>query len=159
VALQVVGGPQFWPRLTRLLGRPELAQDPRFATREARRENRAAVEAIVGEWLLRFGAVEDAVEALRAARVPCAVVLTPEEVVAHPHLAAREAFPAVRHPARGSVRISNTPFKLSSGPTGPAGNAPYRPGEDSVAVLSGLLGYSEEAIERLARAGAVALPP
>lgn len=158
VALQVVGGPQFWPRLAGALGRPELADDPRFATREARRENAAELEVIVRGWVSRFATVEDAVAALRAARVPCAVVLTPEEVVAHPHLAARETFPTVPHPARGAVRIINTPFRLSNSPVGPQGEAPYRPGEHSRAVLSELLGYTPEAIERLIGAGAVAVP-
>lgn len=158
VALQVVGGPQFWPRLTRAMGRPELAEDPRFATREARRENRVAVEEIVREWLRRFREVEDALSALRDARIPCAVVLTPEEVVAHPHLADRGAFPTVGHPVRGGVRITNTPFKLSSASIGPQGDAPYRPGEHSRAVLSEFLGYADDAIDGLIRAGAVSLP-
>jgi CoA:oxalate CoA-transferase len=158
LALQTVGGPQFWLRLARLMGRPELAQDPRFATREARREHRALVEALVGAWLSRFGSVEEALEVLRAGRMPCAPVLTPEEVIAHPQLAWREAFPAVGHPARGSVRITSTPFKLSSGPVGPLGDAPYRPGEDGAAVLSGILGYAGEKIQELVRVGAVVLP-
>ncbi|MBI4590192.1 MAG: CoA transferase [Candidatus Rokubacteria bacterium] len=158
VALQVVGGPQFWPRLASVLGRPELARDPRFATRVARRENQAALEAIVREWIARFNSAAEALAALRAGRVPCAVVLTPEEVVAHPHMTERGAFPSVGHATRGSVRITNTPFTLSSGPLGPLGDAPYRPGEDSRTVLSELLGYAPEEIDRLVRAGAVAVP-
>lgn len=158
LALQVVGGPQFWPRMATVLGRPELATDLRFATREARTENRAALEAIVNQWLCRFRSAEEALAALRAARVPCAPVLTPAEVIAHPHLAARQAFPEVGHPVRGKVRVTGTPFNLSSGPVGPAGEAPYRPGEDSVRVLANLLGYTPEKIERLIRAGVVGSP-
>ncbi len=158
LALQVVGGAQFWPRLTALMGRPELDSDPRFATRDARRQNRGEVEKIVSEWISRFTTAEEALAALRAGRVPCAPILTPEEVIAHPHLAQRNAFPTVEHPARGAVRIVNTPFRLSSGPVGPRGEAPYRPGEHGRAVLSELLGYTPEAIERLIRAGAVAVP-
>jgi len=158
LALQVVGGPQFWPRLAKAMGRPELATDPRFATREARTENRAVVEALINDWLSRFKTADEAMEALRAGRIPCAPVLTPTEVAALPHLAEREAFPEVDHPFRGTVRVTNTPFKLSSGPIGPAGGAPYRSGEDSAMVLADLLGYTREQIERLVRAGAVAVP-
>lgn len=158
LALQVVGGPQFWLRLARLMDRPELATDPRFATREARTENRVAMEAIINDWLSRFETLEEAMDALRAGRVPCAPVLTPQEVVAHPHLAARGAFSDVPHPARGKVRVTNAPFRLSSGPIGPAGEAPYRPGEHSVKVLADLLGYRMEQIEDLIQAGAVFAP-
>ena len=158
LALQVVGGPQFWHRMAELLGQPELATDPRFATREARTRNRALVEAMIEEWLSRFKTVEEAMEALRAGRVPCAPVLTPTEVAALPHLSAREFFPTVPHPARGKVRVANPPFKLSSGPIGPVRGAPYRAGEDSIAVLADLLGYTSDQIEQLVRAGAV-FPP
>lgn len=158
LALQVVGGPQFWPRTAQAMGRPELATDPRFATREARAENRAALEAIVNDWLSRFKSAEEAMDALRAARVPCAPVLTPEEVVAHPHLAAREAFPEVNHPVRGKVKVTTAPIKLSSATIGPAGEAPYRAGENSVQVLRDVLGYGAEQIEQLVRARAVFTP-
>lgn len=158
LALQIVGGPQFWPRMARAMGQPELATDPRFATREARRENRAALEAIVNDWLSRFKTAEEAMDSLRAARVPCAPVLTPEEVVAHPHLAAREAFPEVNHPVRGKVKVTTAPIKLSSGPVGPAGEAPYRAGENSMEVLADVLGYRPDQIEHLVRVGAVFTP-
>lgn len=158
LALQVVGGPQFWPRLVQVMGRHELATDPRFATREARTENRALVEALVNDWLSRFKTADEAMEALRAGRIPCAPVLTPTEVAAHPHLTEREAFPEVDHPFCGKVRVTNTPFKLLSGPIGPAAAAPYRPGEDSVRILAELLGYASEQVEELIRAGAVHTP-
>jgi crotonobetainyl-CoA:carnitine CoA-transferase CaiB-like acyl-CoA transferase len=85
-------------------------------------------------------------------------VLSPAEVAAHPHLLARNAFPVANHPTRGKVRVSNPPFKFSSGEIGPAGEAPYRAGEDGVKVLRELLGYPSDRIQELVRAGAV-VPP
>ncbi len=158
LALQIVGGPQFWPRLAGLMGRAELATDPRFATREARTANRVELEVIVNQWLSRFETVEEALAELTAARVPCAPVLTPAEMAAHPHLAERAAFALVNHPTRGKVKVTTAPFKFSRAPIRPAGDAPYRAGEDSAKVLTDLLGYSPERIERLVRAGAVSLP-
>ncbi|MFQ5898071.1 MAG: CaiB/BaiF CoA transferase family protein [Candidatus Methylomirabilia bacterium] len=157
LAFQVVGGPQIWPRMAELLGRPELASDPRFATREARAENRAEVEAMIGEWLSQFRSVDEAMAALRKGRIPCAPVLTPAEAAAHPHLAERKAFVEVDHPSYGSVRITNTPFKLSGGSV-EVSAAPYRAGEDSLSVLSELLGYAPDRIEELVRAGVVSPP-
>src|SRR5205807_2262528 len=82
LAMQTVGAPQLWPRLVAALARPELAQDPRFATPLARREHWPALRAIIGEWLDRFKTVEEALDALQAARIPGAPVLTPPEVAA-----------------------------------------------------------------------------
>jgi crotonobetainyl-CoA:carnitine CoA-transferase CaiB-like acyl-CoA transferase len=158
LAAQSGGGPQIWPRLVALLGRPELAGDPRFATPQARREHWPALHALIREGLDRFESVEAAVKALTAARIPAAPVLAPDEVVAHPHLAERQAFPSVPHPARGSVRVTATPFHLDGAPVRPAGPAPYRVGEHTRAALADVLGYAPARIEELARAGAIGMP-
>ena len=141
-----------------LLERPELAADPRFATPLARRENRAALGEILGAWIRRFATVDAAIAALTAARIPCAPVLAPGEVAESPHLAAREFFPTVPHPARGAVRVTGTPFHLDGGAVGPAGPAPYRIGEHTRAVLEGLLAYPPARVEALRAAGAIATP-
>ena len=169
VATQTVGAPQLWPRLLALLGRPELAHDPRFATPVARRENWTALRAIISGWLDRFAKVDDAVATLTAARIPAVPVLSPEEVVEHPHLAARGAFPQVPHPARGSVRVTATPFQVDGRASVPAGPAPYRVGEHTRQVLRDVLGYGPARIaelegvgsgaERLVRWGGPGWPP
>jgi crotonobetainyl-CoA:carnitine CoA-transferase CaiB-like acyl-CoA transferase len=154
-AMQTVGAPQLWPRLLEAMKRPELADDPRFATPLARRQNWPALLPILQQWLDGFGTRERAMEALRAARLPTAPVLTPAEVVAHPHLEARQAFPEVPHPARGKVRVTAIPFHVDGRPSAPAGGAPYRIGEHTRHVLGGLLGYSAGRIDELARLGAI----
>ncbi len=158
LALQFTGAPELWPRLVRLMDRPELATDPRFATPTARREHWPALRAIVGAWLDRFKSVDDALAALGAARVPCAPVLTPAEVAAHPHLAERGAFPVVPHPGRGTVRVTGAPFHLDGRPVGPHEGPPYRVGEHTRAVLRDVLRYDEARIAGLVAAGALALP-
>jgi CoA:oxalate CoA-transferase len=158
IAFQTAGAPQLWPRLVALLGRPELAKDPRFETPTARRGNQAALRAVIDEWLRRFASADTALEALTAARIPCAPVLAPSEVIAHPHLAARGFFPSVPHPRRGMVRVTGTPFHVDGRPPGPAGPAPYRIGEHTRAVLEDFLGYDPARIEALRAAGAIATP-
>ena len=79
-------------------------------------------------------------------------------VSAHPHLEARGAFPTVPHPARGEVRVTAAPFQLDGRAVTPAGPAPYRVGEHTRAVLTGLLGYKDREIDDLAQAGAVQAP-
>ena len=151
VAMQTVGAPQLWSRMVAMMGRPELENDPRFATPAGRRENWAELQPIICGFLDRFKTVEEAVAALTAARVPAATVLSPAEVVAHPHLAERRAFPLIDHPGRGAVRITAVPFHVDHGPVAPRGPAPYRVGEHTRAILGDVLGYSKERIEELRR--------
>src|SRR5215475_11294252 len=47
--------PQMWPAVVGVLGRPELADDSRFKTLEARWENRAALDAIIADWTRHRG--------------------------------------------------------------------------------------------------------
>ena len=155
VAMQTVGAPQLWPRLVAMMDRPDLASDARFATPAGRRENWTALHPIICEWLDKFETVDEAVTALSAARVPAATVLSPAEVVAHPHLAERQAFPEIDHPGRGKVRITAVPFHVDSRPVKPRGGAPYRVGEHTRAVLGDVLGYSRERIEELRRLGTI----
>jgi crotonobetainyl-CoA:carnitine CoA-transferase CaiB-like acyl-CoA transferase len=158
VAMQTAGAAHLLPRLAKLMGRPEIVTDPRFSTPTARRANWPALLEIVRSWLDTFEGVEQAVAALAEARVPHAQMLSPEQVVAHPHMAARAAFPQVEHPAVGRVRVTSTPFHLDGAPIAPAGPAPYRVGEDTRAVLMELLGYSEQRVNELLHSGAIAAP-
>ena len=158
VALQTAGGADIWPRLARAMGRPELTQDPRFSTPSARRANWPAMSAAITGWLDGFPSADDALGALTAARVPCAPVLSPREVIDHPHLEARGFFPSVAHEGRGAVRVTATPFHVDGRAPGPAGPAPYRVGEHTRAVLGGLAGYPAARIEQLLAQGVAVAP-
>ena len=153
--VQSVGAPDLWARLLAAMKRPDLAQDPRFATPLARRQNWAELRPFIVAWIDTFPSAKAALEACAAARIPAAPVLTPAEVVAHPHLAEREFFPAVPHPARDGVRVTGVPFMVDGRRPMPTGPAPYRPGEHTREVLSDLLGYDSQKIEALRKAGAV----
>jgi crotonobetainyl-CoA:carnitine CoA-transferase CaiB-like acyl-CoA transferase len=155
VALQTAGAPHLWSRLVSLIGRPELASDPRFATPIARRANWADLLGVLREWLDGFESVDQAVAVLSKGRVPCVPMLSPEELIEHPHMAARAAFPQVSHPARGSVRVTAAPFHVDGWPVEPAGPAPYLVGEHTRQVLMDLLGYPEQRVRELVQAGAV----
>ncbi|MBI2199217.1 MAG: CoA transferase [Candidatus Rokubacteria bacterium] len=158
VALQFVGAPQLWPRLLAVMGRPDLDQDPRFDSDEKRRVNWGDLRQIVESWLATFRTMADALKALSDARIPCAPVLRPAEVIAEPHLSERQFFPTVTHPARGAVRVTASPFHLDGVPLHPRGPAAYRVGEHTRAVLGDLLGYPAERIDQLRRSGVVDIP-
>jgi hypothetical protein len=54
--------------------------------------------------------------------------------------------------------VTASPFHVDGAPLGPAGPAPYRPGEDTRTVLAEVLGYSPDRIAELARRGLVMGP-
>lgn len=159
VAMQLGGAPTMWPRMTELMNRPDLRDDARFATPAARRDNWPALLEILGGWLKTFDSVETAVKVLTSARIPSVPMLMPEEVVAHPHLAARGAFPTVAHPVRGTARVTATPFQLDHAPVVPSGPVPYDIGQHTREVLADWLGYSDERIAQLAAHKVVAIAP
>ncbi len=158
VAVQSAGAPHLWSRLSALIGRPGLATDPRFATPMARRTNWPALLEILHEWLDGFNSVDEAVKTLSAARIPAVPMLSPEELVVHPQMAARSAFPEIEHPARGRIRVTALPFHVDKRPVAPGGPAPYRVGQHTREVLTGLLGYSDERVKALESLRVVEIP-
>jgi CoA:oxalate CoA-transferase len=158
IALQTAGAPHLWSRLVALIGKPELATDPRYSTPQARRDNWVALQGVFRDWLNRYRSADEAIAALSAARVPVVPMLSPEEVIEHPQLQSREAFPEVPHAARGRIRVTATPFFVDGNPTHPRGPAPYRIGEHTHTVLHTVLGYPDDRIEALRNLGVVELP-
>jgi crotonobetainyl-CoA:carnitine CoA-transferase CaiB-like acyl-CoA transferase len=158
LAFQIAGGTVIWARLVNLMQRPELADDPRFKSSDGRRQNWRALREILGQWLDGFSTVEGALEVLEKARVPCAPVLHPAEVIASAHLAERQFFSTLPHRGRGSVRVTASPYHLDGQPVHPRRPAAYRVGEDTHTVLSKLLGYDEPRITALLASKAVEAP-
>jgi len=158
LAFQIGGAPRIWSRLLAVMGQPELGDDPRFATGAARRRNARELRTIIGAWVSRLGSVDEALEVLAAARIPCAPVLRPAELIAEPHMAERAFFAAVPHPAHGSVRITGSPYHLDGKPVHPRGPAAYEIGEHTRDVLAGLLGYAADRVAELAASGIIEAP-
>src|SRR5215203_4857508 len=82
--VMILAQPQMWPAMTNAMGRPELAEDPRFKTADARWENRAALNAIVEEWT-RGHTKHEVMQVLADAGVPCGACQDTGEVLADPH--------------------------------------------------------------------------
>jgi crotonobetainyl-CoA:carnitine CoA-transferase CaiB-like acyl-CoA transferase len=159
VALQVGGAANMWSRLVGAMNRPDLANDTRFTTGAARRQNWPALLAILDNWLKDFKSVGQAVEVLGGARVPSVPMMLPEEIIAHPHMAYRQAFPTLTHPTRTQgVRITAPPFHLDGKAIQAPQTAPWRIGEHTQEVLSQVLGYGQAKIDALREHKVIALP-
>jgi formyl-CoA transferase/CoA:oxalate CoA-transferase len=146
------GNDEIWRRLCRVIGRPGLADDPRYCTNKARvtryGEVRAELESALGkrtraEW----------VRELTAAGVPCGSVREISEVLADPQLAAREMVAEVAHATIGTARVISSPVKLSETPPS-VRTAPPTLGQHTTAVLHEL-GYDAAQIDALKSAGVV----
>ncbi|GIW07684.1 MAG: putative CoA-transferase [Dehalococcoidia bacterium] len=133
-----------WRRLTTVIGRPELADDPRFATLPARKANEDELDAVVAAWTRLWTPLE-AAEQLQAAGVPAAPANKVDDLVRDPHLAARQRFRRIDHPELGQTLMSEPGFLLSETPRLPRRH-PVLLGEDTDSLLHDLLGLEEEAI-------------
>jgi formyl-CoA transferase len=112
---------EHWRVLTRLLGRPELADDPGYATGPARLARREAVDRLLGDWLAERS-VAEAVEALGAAGLPIAPVRSYAEAARDPLVRERDMLQEVdvegarRVPVAGpAAKFSRTPTRVRSG--------------------------------------------
>ncbi len=143
-----VASAKLWPEFCKAIGRPELAEDPRYATNALRVENRDELEALLAE-IFRSRPCADWIEKLRARGIPCTPVRTFDEVAADPQAAARGMFPVV-----DGFRLTGPPVKFSETPGCPGRRAP-RLGEHTCEALQELLGLDGAALEELLRLGAI----
>ena len=144
--------PQMWKPFLGAIGRPELADDPRYATPEARWENRDAMNAIVAEWT-RQRSKHEVMKLLGDAGVPCGATLDTGEVLTDPHLRAREMIVDVEYPTRGTYQTVGSPIKLSDSPV--TVQRPPLLGEHTEALLGALCGIAPEEVKRLKDSGVV----
>jgi crotonobetainyl-CoA:carnitine CoA-transferase CaiB-like acyl-CoA transferase len=144
-----------WPLFSRLIGRPEMATDPRFDTMEKRIANRAAVTAMVNEWLQSFESRDQPLAILEANHILCAPVLDVAQAMEKAQMAARGALASVSYPGAGDVRVCKTPIHFSNANVEVRGNPPLI-GEHNREVLSSMLGLSQDKIADLTRAGILA---
>jgi benzylsuccinate CoA-transferase BbsF subunit len=156
VAVAVSSGDE-WRGLCQAIGRPDLAEDARFAAPPVRRRNQAALDAILSAWT-RARDHYQAMHILQGHGVPAGALLTGGEVIADPHLEARNFWDAVDHPEAGTYQQVTTPWRLSKHPRRATRPAPAL-GEHNSYVLGELLGLSPPEIAALEAQGIVGTRP
>ncbi len=148
--------PKRWPALCGVLGRPELATDPRFDTNEKRVRDRAAMRGVL-EPLFLARTTSEWIEALDEADILCGPLLSYPELVAEEHVVAGGMLGAVEHPAVGVVRAPVYPGRLSGTPTDVTGPPPPIPGEHTTDILVEH-GFGADEIAHLIAGGVVSGP-
>ncbi|KVT97981.1 CoA-transferase [Burkholderia ubonensis] len=128
-------------------GRPELADDERFATNPARVRHRETLVPIVADMVKTLD--KDAwIAALEAAGVPCGPINDLEEVFDDEQVVARGMQVELPHPCGANVKLVRNPIRMSATPPD-ARSAPPLLGAHTDAVLRELLGYDDERIAAL----------
>ena len=142
----------FWRRLCKQLELNELLEDERFTDFESRFQHQDELLPILTE-RFRQETTSHWVEHLRAGRVPCGPIHSFSEGLADPFLQERDMIWEVDSAVWGKIKTAGCPVKVA-GETSPRRAAPTL-GQDTVAVLGELLGYSEDDIGSLREKGAI----
>ncbi|MDA0275513.1 MAG: CoA transferase [Proteobacteria bacterium] len=140
-----------WQSFFRIIGRPELINDPRFATQEARSRDFQGAYAMVAEEMAKRSTA-DWIAALEAADIPVQKMNSLEDILADPHLAAIGYFQEREHPTEGRIRSMAVPSEWSESPPEFRRHAP-RLGEHTREVLREG-GLDPATIDALIRSGA-----
>ena len=139
-------------RLCEAMGRPELADDPRFVTHLARGANQEELEGIVAEWARRHTAAEiDRV--LNEAGVICGPIYTIADIFEDEHFRARDMLVAHEDPEFGEYVGPGIVPKFSETPGRVRWSATWEEGSHNRDVYGGLLGLSDDELAALKEQG------
>jgi formyl-CoA transferase len=151
VAIGVGNDAQF-RRFCDVIGRPELADDPRFRTNSDRVINRDVLIPILEE-IFKSRTTDEWIEALTAAELPCGPINTLDRVFRHPQVLHRRMVEEIDHPTAGRIKLVGIPYKFSATPLAIRRHPPTL-GEHTEEVLREL-GYSEAEVAALRAEGAI----
>jgi len=148
-----VGNDGQFAKFCAVAGHPELATDPRYAKNASRVSNRAELVPLL-EGILKTRTKAEWLSALEAAKVPCGAINTLAEVVADPHVQARQMITAWNHPVEPNLRLLASPLKLSETPVRTDLPPPLL-GQHTDEVLTEVLGYSAAQLRQMHAQGVI----
>jgi len=140
-------------RLTKVMGLPELASDPRFADHQARGRHMKEIDSIIADWSRQHTSAQ-LLDMLHDAGVPAGLVYQPQDMLEDPHFAARESVTKVKDSRHGELMMQGVVPKFGQARPSILWPGPAL-GAHTDAVLSDVLGLDAEEIDRLRKQGAI----
>jgi crotonobetainyl-CoA:carnitine CoA-transferase CaiB-like acyl-CoA transferase len=152
VYIAILGQPMY-KRFCQMIGKPELFDDPRYATDESRADHGVELSQVASEWS-RARTTAEALELLAEFRIPAGPMLSPRQVLDDPHVRTAGFLqnvnvPGIKKPVpfiTPAYRLSESPAKIVAGPP--------LPGEHTDEIMTAL-GYDEAAIKQLHDQGVI----
>ena len=153
--LVLIGANQdtLFKRLCELMGRPDLAEDPRYRDHGARGAHQAELDARIAAWTADQD-IEDLLPRLEAAGLATGRIYRAPDMLADPQFQARDSIVAVPHPVFGQIKMQNAFPRLTETPGGVRWPGPAL-GEHTDAVLAEVLGMDARAADGLRKRGVV----
>jgi formyl-CoA transferase/CoA:oxalate CoA-transferase len=148
-----VGSEKLWQVFCPAIGRPELANDPRYRKNVDRARNRATLIPLLAEVFLSK-TYEEWEAIFLPEGIPFGAINNIEQVVNHPQVKARGTLVEMNHPRAGTVRMVGAPVRLSETPGSVRTPSPML-GEHTSEVLRDLLGLSAAEVAALRGAGVI----
>jgi len=146
-----VGNEAMWRTFVQVIGRPDLAADPRFSSPGHRLKNRDELTAEINR-ALDSRPAQYWIDLFNEQGIPSGPILTIEEMFNHPQIAAREMLLRMHHPARGEFMTTGLGVKLAATPG--AVTRPPLLGEHTEEVLIAH-GFTRQELEHLRDAKAI----
>lgn len=145
--------PGTFPKLAKVMRRPEMVEDARFSSNEARVANVGELDAWIAEWTATRD-LQELVDLLAQVGVPAGPVMSARDIAHDPQIVAREMIRQVPRLEGGEVGMLDVVPRLRRG-RGQIRWAGGRIGQHTDEILSHVLGYSEERIRTLRDTGVV----
>ena len=143
-----------WKRLAEAMGRPELGDDPRYATHLARGENQDELDCLINDWTRTL--TVDEVDALMIDfSIPAGRVYRAPDMLADPHFQAREAIIEVETERFGPLKMQSSFPKFSATPGSVRRPAPSTVGQHNAEIYGELLGLEAGALADMEAKGVI----
>jgi formyl-CoA transferase len=140
-------------RLCSAMGRPELADDPRFSDHRARGEHQAELDGLIGEWTASLPA-DEVLRLLREAAVPSGLLYGPDDMLSDEHYRARDSIVDIDTEGYGTIAMQGVFPRLSETP-GQVRWAGRALGADTDEVLRDVLKLPAERVSSLRESGVI----
>lgn len=142
-----------WKAICGVIGKPELAEDPRLKTRTDRVVNFELVDELLGDWM-KTQDKATAATAMLDQSVPCAPVRNLKEVMNDENMLARGSLQEMNHPELGKINVPHTPLNMKGVPRIPL--EPHLPlGAKNDEIYGDWLEHSKEEIEQMKEEGVI----